>query len=162
MNRLLDAIFIVDTKHEQIAVDEAAQDSRDRWHLVDTTCDPDEVDYVLPGNDDALRSIRLFAYQASPATVLAGLAWPRRLRRFHDTKPRSEATIAVTRLQAWNSSAGGGPGAVPSGRRAAASGCPVAPDSRLPIARLRNSPDYVESHPCRTREEAPRHDRRGR
>lgn len=61
MNRLPDALFVVDTKHEQIAVDEARKLKIPVIGIVDTNCDPDEVDFVIPGNDDALRSIRLFA-----------------------------------------------------------------------------------------------------
>jgi small subunit ribosomal protein S2 len=61
MSRLPDAVFVVDTKHEQIAVDEARKLKIPVIGVVDTNCDPDEVDYVIPGNDDALRSIRLFA-----------------------------------------------------------------------------------------------------
>ena len=61
MSRLPDAVFIVDTRHEQIAVDEARKLKIPVIGIVDTNCDPDEVDFVIPGNDDALRSIRLFA-----------------------------------------------------------------------------------------------------
>jgi small subunit ribosomal protein S2 len=61
MSRLPDAVFIVDTKHEQIAVDEARKLKIPVIGIVDTNCDPDQVEYVIPGNDDALRSIRLFA-----------------------------------------------------------------------------------------------------
>ena len=71
MSRLPDAVFIVDTKHEQIAVDEARKLKIPVIGVVDTNCDPDEVDYVIPGNDDALRSIRLFAAGIADA-VLAG------------------------------------------------------------------------------------------
>ena len=71
MNRLPDAVFIVDTRHEQIAVDEARKLKIPVIGVVDTNCDPDEVDYVIPGNDDALRSIRLFAAGMADA-VLAG------------------------------------------------------------------------------------------
>ncbi len=71
MGRLPDAVFIVDTKHEQIAVDEARKLKIPVIGVVDTNCDPDEVDYVIPGNDDALRSIRLFSAGIADA-VLAG------------------------------------------------------------------------------------------
>ena len=71
MNRLPDIVFIVDTKHEQIAVDEARKLKIPVIGVVDTNCDPDEVDYVIPGNDDALRSIRLFAAGIADA-VLSG------------------------------------------------------------------------------------------
>jgi small subunit ribosomal protein S2 len=73
MNRLPDAVFIVDTKHEQIAVDEARKLKIPVIGVVDTNCDPDEVDFVIPGNDDALRSIRLFAAGIADA-VLSGRA----------------------------------------------------------------------------------------
>ncbi len=71
MGRLPDAVFVVDTRHEQIAVDEARKLKIPVIGVVDTNCDPDEVDYVIPGNDDALRSIRLFAAGMADA-VLAG------------------------------------------------------------------------------------------
>jgi small subunit ribosomal protein S2 len=71
MARLPDAVFIVDTRKEKIAVDEARKLKIPVIGVVDTNCDPDEVDYVIPGNDDALRSIRLFASRVADA-VLAG------------------------------------------------------------------------------------------
>jgi small subunit ribosomal protein S2 len=71
MSRLPDAVFVVDTRHEQIAVDEARKLKIPVIGVVDTNCDPDEVDFVVPGNDDALRSIRLFAAGIADA-VLAG------------------------------------------------------------------------------------------
>jgi small subunit ribosomal protein S2 len=71
MTRLPDVIFIVDTRNEQIAVDEAKRLKIPVIGVVDTNCDPDQVDYVIPGNDDALRSIRLFAAGMADA-VLSG------------------------------------------------------------------------------------------
>jgi small subunit ribosomal protein S2 len=61
MGRLPDALFVVDTRKEKIAVDEARKLKIPVIGIVDTNCDPDEVDFAIPGNDDALRSIRLFA-----------------------------------------------------------------------------------------------------
>ncbi len=69
MSRLPDAIFIVDTRKEKIAVDEARKLKIPVIGIVDTNCDPDEVDYVIPGNDDALRSIRLFAGAIADAAL---------------------------------------------------------------------------------------------
>ena len=71
MDRLPDAVFIVDTRHEQIAVDEARKLKIPIIGIVDTNCDPDQVDYAIPGNDDALRAIRLFASRIADA-VIAG------------------------------------------------------------------------------------------
>ena len=69
MARLPDAVFIVDTKKEQIAVDEARKLKIPVIGIVDTNCDPDQVDFVIPGNDDALRAIRLFASKIADAVV---------------------------------------------------------------------------------------------
>jgi small subunit ribosomal protein S2 len=71
MARLPDAIFIVDTKKEKIAVDEARKLKIPVIGIVDTNCDPDEVDFVIPGNDDALRAVRLFTSRIADA-VLSG------------------------------------------------------------------------------------------
>jgi small subunit ribosomal protein S2 len=69
MSRLPDAVFIVDTRKEKIAVDEARKLKIPVIGIVDTNCDPDEVDFVIPGNDDALRAIRLFASRIADAVV---------------------------------------------------------------------------------------------
>jgi small subunit ribosomal protein S2 len=69
MSRLPDALFVVDTRKEKIAVDEARKLKIPVIGVVDTNCDPDEVDYVIPGNDDALRSIRLFASRVADAVI---------------------------------------------------------------------------------------------
>ncbi|MGI8672318.1 MAG: 30S ribosomal protein S2 [Luteitalea sp.] len=71
MDRLPDAVFIVDNKNEQMAVDEARKLRIPIIGIVDTNCEPDQVDYAIPGNDDALRAIRLFAARIADA-VLAG------------------------------------------------------------------------------------------
>src|SRR5437868_13619768 len=71
MSRLPDAVFIVDTRKEQIAVDEARKLKIPVIGIVDTNCDPEEVDFTIPGNDDALRAIRLFASRIADA-VIAG------------------------------------------------------------------------------------------
>jgi len=69
MSRLPDALFVVDTRKEKIAVDEARKLKIPVIGVVDTNCDPDEVDYVIPGNDDALRAIRLFASRIADAVI---------------------------------------------------------------------------------------------
>ena len=65
MSRLPDAIFVIDSNKEQIAVREARKLGIPVVAVVDTNCDPSEVDYVIPGNDDALRAIRLFTSKIS-------------------------------------------------------------------------------------------------
>jgi len=59
MSDLPDALFVIDTKLETIAVKEAAKLGIPIVGVADTNCDPDEIDYIIPGNDDALRAIRL-------------------------------------------------------------------------------------------------------
>jgi small subunit ribosomal protein S2 len=69
MSHLPDAVFVVDTRKEKIAVDEARKLKIPVIGIVDTNCDPDEVDFVIPGNDDALRAIRLFASRIADAAI---------------------------------------------------------------------------------------------
>jgi small subunit ribosomal protein S2 len=69
MSRLPDSIFVIDSNKEQIAVREARKLGIPVVAVVDTNCDPSEVDYVIPGNDDALRAIRLFASKISDSIV---------------------------------------------------------------------------------------------
>ena len=69
MPGLPDALFIVDSNKERIAVLEAHKLGIPVVAIVDTNCDPDYVDYVIPGNDDALRSIRLFTSRIADATL---------------------------------------------------------------------------------------------
>ncbi len=69
MKRLPDAMFVVDTRREKIAVDEARKLRIPIIGIVDTNCDPDDVDYLIPGNDDALRSIRLFLSRIADAAI---------------------------------------------------------------------------------------------
>jgi len=69
MNGLPDLLFVVDSNKEAIAVEEARKLGIPVVAVVDTNCDPDKVDYVIPGNDDALRAIRLFTNKISDACV---------------------------------------------------------------------------------------------
>ena len=69
MVKLPDAVFVVDTRKEKIAVDEARTLKIPVIGIVDTNCDPDDVDYIIPGNDDALRSIRLFVTRIADAVI---------------------------------------------------------------------------------------------
>ena len=69
MKRLPDALFIVDSNNEAIAVAEARKLGIPVVAVVDTNCDPTVVDYVIPGNDDALRAIRLFTSKISDSII---------------------------------------------------------------------------------------------
>jgi len=67
MNGLPDLLFVIDSNKEAIAVEEARKLGIPVVAVVDTNCDPDKVDYVIPGNDDALRAIRLFTTKIADA-----------------------------------------------------------------------------------------------
>jgi small subunit ribosomal protein S2 len=69
MNRLPAALFVIDTKKEHIAVHEANRLGIPVVAVVDTNCDPEGIDYVIPGNDDAIRSIRLFTGKVAEACI---------------------------------------------------------------------------------------------
>ncbi len=69
MNRLPDVIFIIDTKKEEIAIAEANRLGIPVVAVVDTNCNPEGVDYVIPGNDDALRSVRLISAKIADAIL---------------------------------------------------------------------------------------------
>ncbi|MBB6449282.1 small subunit ribosomal protein S2 [Geomicrobium halophilum] len=71
MNTLPDAVFIIDPRKERIAVAEARKLNIPIISIVDTNCDPDEVDYVIPGNDDAIRAVRLLTSKMADAVVEA-------------------------------------------------------------------------------------------
>jgi len=72
MDGLPDALFVIDTVHEHIAVREANRLGIPIIAVVDTNCDPEEVDYPIPGNDDAIRAIRLFTSRIADS-ILEGL-----------------------------------------------------------------------------------------
>jgi small subunit ribosomal protein S2 len=69
MNGLPDLLFVVDSNKEAIAVEEARKLGIPVVAVVDTNCDPHKVDHVIPGNDDALRAIRLFTTKIADACV---------------------------------------------------------------------------------------------
>ena len=87
MKKLPGALFIVDPRKEKIAVSEAKKLGIPIVAIVDTNCDPDEVDYVIPGNDDAIRAVKLIAGAVASA-VIEG-------RQGADTEAATEETAEV-------------------------------------------------------------------
>ena len=69
MNKLPGALFIVDPRKERIAVQEAKKLGIPIIAIVDTNCDPDEIDAVIPGNDDAIRAVKLIAETIAAAVI---------------------------------------------------------------------------------------------
>ncbi|MDY4587707.1 MAG: 30S ribosomal protein S2 [Oscillospiraceae bacterium] len=71
MKKLPGALFVVDPRKEKIAVSEAKKLGIPVVAIVDTNCDPDEIDYVIPGNDDAIRAVKLIAGAMADAIISA-------------------------------------------------------------------------------------------
>ena len=69
MKKLPGALFVVDPKKEKIAIAEAKKLNIPVVAIVDTNCDPEEVDYAIPGNDDAIRAVKLIASVISNAVL---------------------------------------------------------------------------------------------
>ena len=69
MNKLPGALFVVDPRKERIAVAEARKLGIPIVAIVDTNCDPDEIDYVIPGNDDAIRAVKLLTAKIADAML---------------------------------------------------------------------------------------------
>jgi small subunit ribosomal protein S2 len=69
MNKIPGALFVVDPRKERIAVAEARKLHIPIIAIVDTNCDPDEIDYVIPGNDDAIRAVKLLTARMADAII---------------------------------------------------------------------------------------------
>jgi len=97
MRRVPGAIFVVDPKKENIAIKEARKLDIPIVAIVDTNCDPDEIDYVIPGNDDAIRAIRLFASKVADACIEG--------RAMYESSLKEDAGTAE--IPAWTQAAAG-------------------------------------------------------
>lgn len=86
-------LFIVDPKREEIAVKEARKLKIPIVAVVDTNCDPDDIDYIIPGNDDAIRAIRLFASKFADAVIEGKKLFEERIQ----AESNKEAPVLVDR-----------------------------------------------------------------
>ena len=86
MGRLPGVLFVIDPKNEEIAVQEAKKLGIPVVAIVDTNCDPDNIDYVIPGNDDAIRAIRLLSSKIADAVNEGGQAREAKLRSDSEAK----------------------------------------------------------------------------
>jgi small subunit ribosomal protein S2 len=93
MNGLPDAVFVVDPHKENIAVQEARKMNIPVLAIVDSNCDPTEIDYVIPGNDDAIRAIRLITSRIAQACSQGLKLREERLQALTD-KEQEEAAMA--------------------------------------------------------------------
>jgi small subunit ribosomal protein S2 len=86
MRKLPDGVFIVDPKQEEIAVREARKLGIPVIAVIDTNCDPDMVDYKIPGNDDAIRAIRLFCASMADAVIEGKMLYEQSLVKDKDAE----------------------------------------------------------------------------
>jgi small subunit ribosomal protein S2 len=90
MNHLPGAVFIIDPKNEAIAVHEGRRLKIPIVAIVDTNCDPDQIDFPIPGNDDAIRAIRLMASRMADACIEGRQKWVERQQAEVDKAPHEE------------------------------------------------------------------------
>ena len=95
MTKLPGAVFVIDPKKETIAVKEARKLGIPVVAVVDTNCDPDDIDYIIPGNDDAIRAIRLFASRMADACLEGSQLREATLRSEDSGEAAGEATEAT-------------------------------------------------------------------
>jgi small subunit ribosomal protein S2 len=96
LRRTPDALFIVDPSREQIAVLEARRLGIPIIAIVDTNCDPDLIDYVIPGNDDAIRAIKLFLSKVADAIIDGKAAYAEKTASEGDKEAAApEVTMAL-------------------------------------------------------------------
>jgi small subunit ribosomal protein S2 len=101
MNGLPGALFVVDPKNEAIAVREGRRLNIPIIAIVDTNCDPDDIDYIIPGNDDAIRAIRLITSRMADACIEGQerLAEKRQAEADKDLEEEPEVTAVSAELQ---------------------------------------------------------------
>jgi small subunit ribosomal protein S2 len=93
MRKLPDAIFVVDPKQEEIAVKEARKLGIPVIAVIDTNCDPDVVDIKVPGNDDAIRAIRLFCSAIAEAIIEGRAAYEQSLTKGREGDRAADAPV---------------------------------------------------------------------
>jgi small subunit ribosomal protein S2 len=108
MDELPGAIFIIDPKREHIALKEAKKLGIPIVAIADTNCDPDDIDYIIPGNDDAVRAVRLFCAKIADACTEGHNIIEERLRAEAETKPETAAEV-VEKETADSGAEEGGP-----------------------------------------------------
>jgi small subunit ribosomal protein S2 len=96
MNGLPGAMFVVDPKNESIAVREGRRLNIPIVAIVDTNCDPDDIDYIVPGNDDAIRAIRLLTSRIADACIEGRARWDEKMQAATDKEEATEAEPGIS------------------------------------------------------------------
>ena len=95
MKKLPDAIFVIDPKQEEIAIKEARKLGIPVIAVIDTNCDPDMVDYKVPGNDDAIRAIRLFCSSVAEAVNEGKMIYEQSMAKGKDDEKSAAVALAA-------------------------------------------------------------------
>jgi len=162
MSRLPDALFVIDVGLEHIAITEARRLGIPIVAVVDSNCDPDGVDFVVPGNDDALRAIQLYCHHVADACLEGGEAYQARLQsdeRNAPAEPQREGAAPSTgrvvvdikqppRRGRGGTHSSGGPRTGRPGPRAAGGGGGVggggSAEAEAPAAPAESAPESTE------------------
>jgi small subunit ribosomal protein S2 len=107
MDELPGAVFVIDPKREKIAVREARRLQIPVIAIADSNCDPDEIDLIIPGNDDAIRAIRLITSKMADACIEGHALAEQRLREEDQQRKEQEAAAADERLEPDEKEEGG-------------------------------------------------------
>jgi small subunit ribosomal protein S2 len=126
MRKLPGAIFVIDCKKERIALTEAQKLGIPIVAVVDTNCDPDGIDYVVPGNDDAIRAIRLFAGTIADAAQEGRAIYEANARSLEDQRAKQQAAREARSRQNQQATAPAAPAAADAQATAPAADAPAA------------------------------------
>jgi len=126
-------VFVIDSKKEEIALKEAKKLGIPIVAIVDTNCDPDDVDYIIPGNDDAIRAVKLFAASMANACIEGRAQYEESLQAASDKKEEAAAVekAAVATEAAGTEPAGEEPKGEESKEEAPASTTAAAPEAEV-------------------------------
>jgi small subunit ribosomal protein S2 len=115
LRRIPDAIFVVDPSREEIAVLEAQRLAIPIIAIVDTNCNPDMIDYVIPGNDDAIRAIKLFLGKIADAILEGKAAYEEKTASAEDKEAETpEVTMALISTEEETAEEGSEAGQIPA------------------------------------------------
>lgn len=151
MKDLPDIMFVVDTHKERIAMAEAIKLGIKIVAIVDTNCDPDGIDYIIPGNDDAIRSIDLFASRIADI-CLEGQEIYKAVQKEKQEAAAKEAAIKEAAAKEKEAIAAKEAAA----RKAAAAKKPPKPDPKKAALKKDDSPPVAAKNPAAVKETAPK------
>jgi small subunit ribosomal protein S2 len=163
LERLPDAVFVIDTKKEHIAVTEARKLGLPVIAIVDTNCDPDEVDYIIPGNDDAIRAVSLVSRVIADALEEGQTeGWREFAEPGRDTGPEIEQEASsLPASQVFEPTEPAPRGAVPTGSQVFEPDAPARPsqvfepDEPDRTAIAEPQPDEISPEPATASTETP-------